>query len=95
MEGEESGGTIIRQLKPHGRLLRLGARALHDGPRALAAAVREVFVRLYEAGLIYRGNRIINWCPRCATALSDIEVEHEGSRHLWHIRYPLKDRLAA
>lgn len=56
----------------------------------LSNAVREVFVRLYEKGLIYRGNRIINWCPRCATALSDIEVEHkdtEGS--LYHVRYPM------
>jgi valyl-tRNA synthetase len=55
--------------------------------------VREVFVSLYEQkGLIYRGNRIINWCPRCETALSDIEVEHEDeSGTLTHIRYPLAD----
>ncbi|MCL6598559.1 MAG: valine--tRNA ligase [Alicyclobacillus macrosporangiidus] len=58
----------------------------------LSRAVRTVFVRLYEKGLIYRGNRIINWCPRCATALSDIEVEHndvEGT--LYHVRYPRTD----
>jgi valyl-tRNA synthetase len=58
----------------------------------LSKAVREVFVRLYEKGLIYRGNRIINWCPRCQTALSDIEVEHEEKQGaLYHIRYPLQD----
>ncbi|MDK2820999.1 MAG: valyl-tRNA synthetase [Clostridia bacterium] len=55
-------------------------------------AVREVFVRLYEKGLIYRGNYIINWCPRCNTTISDIEVEHqEESGNLWYIRYPFKD----
>ena len=55
-------------------------------------AVREVFVRLYEKGLIYRGNRIINWCPECQTALSDAEVEYEEqASHLWHIRYPGAD----
>src|SRR4029078_6821493 len=58
----------------------------------LSKAVLEVFVRLHEDGLIYRGERLINWCPRCLTALSDIEVEHEeikGKRY--HIRYPLVD----
>lgn len=55
-------------------------------------AVREVFVRLYEKGLIYQGEYIVNWCPRCQTALSDIEVEHkESDSHLWHIKYPLAD----
>ena len=55
-------------------------------------AVREVFVKLYEKGLIYRGNRIINWCPECQTALSDAEVEYEEqASHLWHIRYPGAD----
>src|SRR5690554_5579974 len=55
-------------------------------------AVREVFVRLYEKGLIYQGEYIVNWCPRCQTALSDIEVEHqEADSHLWHLRYPLAD----
>jgi len=54
-------------------------------------AGREVFVNLYEKGLIYQGDYIINWCPRCHTAISDIEVEHEDSDgHLWHIRYPLE-----
>jgi len=55
-------------------------------------AVREVFVSLYEKGLIYKGNRIINWCPKCSTALSDTEVEHEDeSGYFWHIKYPLAD----
>jgi valyl-tRNA synthetase len=55
-------------------------------------AVREVFVNLYEKGLIYRGNYIINWCPKCMTAISDIEVEHaDNDGHLWHIKYPIED----
>src|SRR4030042_4819741 len=55
----------------------------------LSRAVTEVFVRLFEKGLIYRGNYIINWCPRCRTALSDEEVTHlERNGHLWHVRYP-------
>jgi len=60
---------------------------MDEGP---SRAVRTVFVRLYNKGLIYRGERIINWCPRCATALSDLEVEHkELQGHLWYVRYPL------
>ncbi len=56
----------------------------------LSRAVREAFVRLYEKGLIYQGDYIVNWCPRCQTALSDLEVEHEESEgSLWHIRYPV------
>ncbi|NLO21337.1 MAG: valine--tRNA ligase [Syntrophomonadaceae bacterium] len=55
-------------------------------------AVREVFVKLYEKGLIYRGNYLVNWCPKCHTAISDIEVEHENhAGHLWHIKYPIID----
>ncbi|KJS30044.1 MAG: valyl-tRNA synthetase [Desulfatitalea sp. BRH_c12] len=84
----ESGSAIINQLK------RLGASC--DWPRerftmdeGLSRAVRTVFVRLYEEGLIYRGLYITNWCPRCRTALSDLEVEHEElDGHLYHIRYP-------
>ncbi|MCH8993751.1 MAG: valine--tRNA ligase [Chloroflexi bacterium] len=57
-----------------------------------ARAVRAVFYKLYQRGLIYRGERIINWCPRCNTALSDLEVDHqEQDGHLWHVRYPLLD----
>jgi len=86
-----SGGRIITQLK------RLGSSCdwsrerftLDDG---LSRAVREVFVRLYEEGLIYKGDYIINWCPRCQTALADLEVEHEPTDgHLYHIRYPLAE----
>ncbi|MFC2122386.1 valine--tRNA ligase [Bacteroidota bacterium] len=62
---------------------------LDDGP---SLAVRTAFIRLYEKGLIYRGERIINWCPRCSTALSDLEVDHKDVQgHLWHIRYPLAE----
>ena len=73
---EESGGTIIRQLK------RLGAscdwvRERFTMDAGLSAAVREVFVRLWEEGLIYQGDYIVNWCPRCQTVLSDLEVERE------------------
>ncbi len=85
------GGIIIQQLK------RLGASCDWDRLRftldeGLSKAVGEVFVRLYEEGLIYRGERLINWCPRCLTALSDIEVEHEDHKgKLYHIAYPLAD----
>ncbi len=85
----ESGGQIIGQLK------RLGASCDWERERftmdeGLSKAVRTVFVKLYEDGLIYRDNRLINWCPRCHTALSDIEVEHEDHKgHLWYIRYPV------
>jgi len=87
----EVGPYIVSQLK------RLGAtcdwtRERFTMDEGLSRAVREVFVRLYEDGLIYRGRRLINWCCRCGTALSDIEVEHEDVKgHLWHLRYPLAD----
>ncbi|MGD9237561.1 MAG: valine--tRNA ligase, partial [Desulfobacterales bacterium] len=82
------GGEIINQLK------RLGASCDWDRERftmdeGLSLAVRKVFVDLYNQGLIYRGNYIINWCHRCYTALADLEVEHEErDGHLYHIRYP-------
>ncbi|MEX5218703.1 MAG: valine--tRNA ligase [Nitrospira sp.] len=88
---ERSGGVIISQLK------RLGASCDWERQRftmdqGLSEAVRLVFVRLYEDGLLYRGERLINWCPRCLTALSDIEVEHEEiTGKLYTIRYPLAD----
>lgn len=84
------GSRIINQLK------RLGASCDWERERftmdeGCSAAVREVFVTLYEQGLIYQGNRITNWCPRCNTALSDIEVEHEEQPgHLYHVRYPVE-----
>ncbi|BEQ14070.1 valine--tRNA ligase [Desulfoferula mesophila] len=87
----EYGGKIINQLK------RLGAscdwsRERFTMDEGLSRAVREVFVRLYEEGLIYRGDYIINWCPRCHTALSDLESEHEEVKGgLYHIRYPFKN----
>ena len=59
--------------------------------KGLSTAVREVFVRLYKEGLIYKGDYIVNWCPRCHTALADDEVDHEETRgKLYHIRYPLQ-----
>ena len=92
---ETSGGTIIHQLK------RLGASCDWERERftldaGLSAAVREVFVRLYDEGYIYKGHYIIHWCPRCQTALSDLEVEYEDTPgKLYHIRYPLEDGSAA
>ncbi len=85
----KSGGRIIEQLK------RLGcscdwSRERFTMDEGLSRAVREVFVRLYEEGLIYQGDYIINWCPRCHTALADIEVEHEPTDgQIWYIRYPV------
>ncbi len=88
---EKHGGIITRQWK------QLGASCDWDRERftldeGLARAVRECFVRLWERGLIYRGKYIVNWCPRCNTAISDEEVEHkETDGHLWYIKYPLED----
>jgi len=88
---EKYGGIIIKQLK------HLGASCDWDRERftmdeGLSRAVRQVFVQLYEEGLIYRGKRMINWCPRCMTALANIEVEGEEiDGHLYHIRYPLEN----
>jgi len=85
------GNRIVEQQK------KLGAscdwsRARFTMDEGCSNAVREVFVSLYEKGLIYKGSRIINWCPHCVTALSDAEVEYvDKPGHLWHIRYPLAD----
>ncbi len=80
---------IIRQLEATGCSFDLSRERFTLDP-GLSAAVREVFVRLYEKGLIYRGNYIINWCPRCLTALSNEEAEpHETAGRLYHLRYPL------
>ncbi len=87
----QTGGAILDQMK------RLGAsvdwqREYFTMDEKLSVAVREAFVRLHEQGLIYRGAYIVNWCPRCQTAISDLEVvygEHKG--HLWEIRYPVVD----
>jgi valyl-tRNA synthetase len=86
---EKNGSRIIEQLKV------MGASCDWERERftmdaGLSRAVREAFVRLYEEGLIYRAQRLINWCPTCRTALSDLEVEHEERQgSLWHIAYPL------
>jgi len=84
------GNRIITQLKKMGASCdwRRERFTMDEG---LSRAVREVFVRLYEKDLIYKGKRIINWCPHCATALSDAEVEYtDQPGHFWHIRYPVK-----
>ena len=86
-----SGNTIVNQQKQLGESCDWD-RLRFTMDEGLSKAVLEVFVRLYEDGLIYRGERLINWCPRCLTALSDIEVEHEEVKgKLYHIRYPLTD----
>ncbi|WP_374964436.1 valine--tRNA ligase [Spongiibacter tropicus] len=88
---EESGGTITRQLR------RLGASVDWDHERftmdeGFYKAVQEVFVRLYDDKLIYRGKRLVNWDPKLHTAISDLEVENKDENgHLWHFRYPLAD----
>lgn len=85
------GSRIIEQLKKLGSSCdwRRERFTMDEG---CSKAVKEVFVNLYEKGLIYKGHRIINWCPNCATALSDAEVEYENQAgKLWHIRYPLTD----
>ncbi|MFQ5848152.1 MAG: valine--tRNA ligase [Candidatus Methylomirabilales bacterium] len=85
---EESGRTIIGQLKKLGASCDWTRESFTmDAPRQ--RAVLEVFVRLWEDGLLYRAERLVNWCPRCETALADIEVVHEeADGRLWHIRYP-------
>ncbi|MCM1308600.1 MAG: valine--tRNA ligase [Butyrivibrio sp.] len=88
---KEYGGRIVSQLK------KMGSSADWDRERftmdeGCNRAVREVFVKLYDKGLIYRGKRIINWCPCCLTSISDAEVEYEEQAgHFWHLRYPLSD----
>ena len=88
---KEYGGRIVKQLK------KLGSSADWDRERftmdeGCSNAVKEVFIRLYEKGYIYKGSRIINWCPECKTSISDAEVEHEEQDgFFWHINYPVKD----
>ena len=85
------GGRIVEQLK------KLGSSCDWERERftldeGCSKAVREVFCKLYDKGLIYRGERIINWCPHCLTSISDAEVEYEDQAgHFWHLRYPFKD----
>ncbi|MBU0517304.1 valine--tRNA ligase [bacterium] len=88
---EKHGGIISKQKR------RLGdspdwERARFTMDEGLIRAVREAFTKLYNDGLIYRGNYIVNWCPRCGTAISDEEVDHQDTKgHLWHVKYPIKD----
>src|SRR5712692_47408 len=86
---EESGGTITQQMVQLGESCDWTRERFTLSPE-LSRAVREVFVRLYEEGLIYRGKYMVNWCPACQTAISDLETVHEErAGHLWHIRYPV------
>lgn len=88
---EQYGGRIVEQLK------KLGSSCDWERERftmdeGCSKAVKEVFVKYYEKGLIYRGERMVNWCPKCCTTLSDAEVTYEDQPgHFWHLRYPLKD----
>ena len=88
---EKFGGRIIEQLK------KMGSSCDWDRERftmdeGCSKAVKEVFVNLYNKGIIYRGERIVNWCPHCLTSISDAEVEYEDQAgHFWHLRYPFKD----
>lgn len=87
---EEYGGTILNQLKKLGCSCDW-SRERFTMDEGLSNAVKHVFVELYKKGLIYRGKRLINWCPYCDTSISDIEVEYEEEpTHLWHIKYPIK-----
>ena len=88
---EKNGNTIIEQLKKIGSSCDW-QRTRFTMDEGLSNAVKEVFVSLYEKGLIYRGNYIVNWCPRCTTALADDEVEYvEKQDKLYYLRYPIKD----
>jgi valyl-tRNA synthetase len=88
---QEAGNAILHQLKALGVSCDW-SRERFTMDEGLSRAVREAFVKLWEDGLLYRAQRLINWCPRCKTALADIEVMHEDSDgSLWHIRYPLAD----
>ncbi len=88
---EQYGGRIIEQLKKLGSSCDW-SRERFTLDEGCSEAVKEVFVKLYDKGLIYRGERIVNWCPHCLTSISDAEVEYEDQAgHFWHLRYPLKD----
>ena len=88
---EQYGGRIVEQLKKMGFSCDWDKLAFTMDERC-SKAVREVFVNLYNKGLIYRGDRIINWCPECGTAISDAEVEYETEEgRLWHLKYPIEN----
>src|SRR5258708_7601435 len=86
---EEAGSQITEQMKGIGESCDWSRERFTLSPE-MSRVVREVFVRLYEEGLIYRETRLVNWCPVCSTVLSDLEVLHEERQgHLWHIKYPV------
>src|SRR5579875_515051 len=86
---EEYGGRIIAQIRREGASVDW-SRERFTMDQGLSRAVREAFVRLWDKGLIYRGEYMVNWCPRCQTAISDVETAHEAvPGHLWHIRYAI------
>ncbi len=88
---EEYGGRILNQLKKLGSSCDW-TRERFTLDEGCSKAVTEVFIRLYEKGLIYKGERIINWCPNCKTSISDIETVYDTAQgHFWHIKYPIKD----
>ena len=88
---EEYGGRINNQIRREGASVDW-SRERFTMDAGLSRAVRETFVRLWDKGLIYRGEYMVNWCPRCQTAISDVETTHEATAgHLWHIRYPLSN----
>ncbi|MDO5559622.1 MAG: valine--tRNA ligase [Oscillospiraceae bacterium] len=88
---KQYGGRIVEQLKKLGSSCDW-SRERFTMDEGCNKAVKEVFVKLYDKGLIYRGERIINWCPKCATSISDAEVEYEDQAgHFWHLRYKLAD----
>ncbi|MBC7671849.1 MAG: class I tRNA ligase family protein, partial [Polaromonas sp.] len=88
---DQTGGVILQQLKAIGASADWSRTAYTFSPE-LSTAVREAFVRLYDRGLIYRGHRVIHWCPRCLTSLSDEEAEPQDTTGaLYHIAYPLAD----
>ena len=88
---KQYGGRITQQLKKLGSSCDW-SRERFTMDEGCNQAVKEVFIKYYQEGLIYRGERIINWCPKCLTSISDAEVEYEDQAgHFWHLRYPLKD----
>ena len=87
---EEYGGQDHKPAEKTGRFCGLGQRAFHDGRRMFQSGCRKYLSSLYNKGYIYKGSRIINWCPVCQTSISDAEVEHEDQDgFFWHINYPV------
>ena len=90
---DEYGTTIVNQIKAMGCSCDYGNEQFTMSPE-FSLAVRKVFVKWYEDGIIYKGRRIVNWCPHCTTAIADDEAEYENeASHLWHLRYPLSEKV--